>query len=54
MPDGDGTASAGMLRASVAAGVSGPVVILSGETDLTSAAQLSALISAQLPGERAS
>jgi anti-anti-sigma factor len=39
-----------MLRASVAAGVSGPVVILSGETDLTSAGQLSALIIAQLSG----
>jgi stage II sporulation protein AA (anti-sigma F factor antagonist) len=50
MPDGDGTAPAGMLRASVAAGVSGPVVILSGETDLTSAGQLSALITAQLSG----
>ena len=50
MPDGDSTASAGMLRATVAAGVSGPVVILSGETDLTSAGQLSALITAQLSG----
>ena len=39
-----------MLRASVAAGMSGPVVILSGETDLTSAGQLSALITAQLSG----
>jgi anti-anti-sigma factor len=50
MPDGDSIAPAGMLRASVAAGVSGPVVILSGETDLTSAGQLSALITAQLSG----
>ena len=50
MPDGDSTAPAGMLRASVAAGVSGPVVILSGETDLTSVGQLSALITAQLSG----
>ena len=50
MPDGNGTAPAGMLRASVAAGISGPVVILSGETDLTSAGQLSALIAAQLSG----
>jgi len=50
MPDGDSAAPAGMLRASVAAGVSGPVVILSGETDLTSTGQLSALITAQLSG----
>lgn len=50
MPDGDGTDPAGVLRASVAAGVSGPVVILSGEADLTSAGQLSALITAQLSG----
>src|SRR5215472_2078795 len=50
MPDGDSAALDGMLRASVAAGVSGPVVILSGETDLTSTAQLSALITAQLSG----
>ena len=50
MSDGDSTAPVGMLRASVAAGMSGPVVILSGETDLTSAGQLSALIAAQLSG----
>ena len=50
MPDGDGAALDGALRASVAAGISGPVVILSGETDLTSAGQLSALIAAQLSG----
>ncbi|MGH3258618.1 MAG: STAS domain-containing protein [Streptosporangiaceae bacterium] len=40
-----------MLRASVAAGPSGPVIILSGEADITSAAELSALISAHLPAE---
>jgi anti-anti-sigma factor len=40
----------GTLEASVAAGVSGPVIMLSGEADLTSAAELSALISAQLDG----
>jgi anti-anti-sigma factor len=39
----------GMLEASVAAGVSGPVIVLSGEADLTNVAELSALISAQLP-----
>jgi len=50
MPDGDSAALGGALRASVAAGVSGPVVILSGEADLTSAGQLSALITAQLSG----
>lgn len=50
MPDGDSAALDGMLRASVAAGVSGPVVILSGEADLTSVGQLSALITAQLSG----
>lgn len=42
MPDG-------MLRASVVAGPSGPVIVLSGEADITSAPELSALISAQLP-----
>ena len=50
MPDGDSAAPGGMLEASVAAGVSGPVLILSGEADLTSAGQLSALIAAQLSG----
>ena len=50
MPDGDGAALDGALRASVAAGISGPVVILSGEADLTSVGQLSALITAQLSG----
>jgi anti-anti-sigma factor len=48
MPDGDSAALEGMLRASVTAGASGPIVILSGEADLTSAGQLSALIAAQL------
>jgi anti-anti-sigma factor len=37
-----------MLEASVAAGRSGPVIVLSGEADLTNVAELSALISAQL------
>ena len=37
-----------MLEASVAAGTSGPVIVLSGEADLTSVAALSAVISAQL------
>lgn len=50
MPDGDGAVPAGTLEASVAAGVSGPVVVLSGEADLTCAGQLSALITAQLAG----
>jgi len=51
MADGDSAA----LRATVAAGVSGPVVVLSGEADLTSVGQLSALITSQRhPGERAS
>jgi anti-sigma B factor antagonist len=38
----------GTLRASVAAGQSGPLITLSGEADLADAAELSALISAQL------
>ena len=37
-----------MLTARVAAGESGPVIVLSGEADLTTVAQLSALITAQL------
>ena len=37
-----------MLQASVAAGPSGPVITLSGETDLTTVARVSALISGQL------
>ena len=39
-----------MLRASVTAGASGPVIALSGEADVSSAAQLSELITAQLSG----
>jgi anti-sigma B factor antagonist len=38
------------LEASVAAGPSGPVITLSGETDLVSLAALSALLSRQLAG----
>lgn len=38
----------GTLEASVAAGESGPLIILAGEADLTSAGQLSALITGQL------
>ena len=38
------------LEASVAAGETGPVLLLAGEADLTSAAQLSELIAAQLAG----
>jgi anti-anti-sigma factor len=37
-----------MLTASVAAGETGPVIILAGEADLTTAGQLSALITGQL------
>ena len=48
MPDGDRPVPQGMHTASVAAGVSGPVIVLSGEADLASVAQLSALITAQL------
>jgi anti-anti-sigma factor len=48
MPDGDGGAGQGMLTARVAAGESGPVIVLSGEADLTTVAQMSALITAQL------
>ena len=50
MPVGDGAVPRGMLTASVAAGISGPVIVLSGEADLTCAGQLSALITAQLSG----
>jgi anti-sigma B factor antagonist len=50
MPDGDGAVPQGMLKASVAAGESGPVIVLSGEADLTCAGELSALITAQLAG----
>ena len=38
------------LRASVSAGESGPVITLSGETDLTTVAELSELVTAQLSG----
>lgn len=50
MPDDDSAVPQGMLKASVAAGESGPVIRLSGEADLTTAAQLSAMITAQLSG----
>jgi anti-anti-sigma factor len=40
----------GMLRASVTAGESGPVIILAGEADLSIAEQLSALITGQMAG----
>jgi len=40
-----------MLTALVAAGESGPVIVLSGEADLTCAGQLSALITAELARE---
>lgn len=50
MPGGDGAAGQGMLTAQVAAGASGPVIVLSGEADLTCAGQLSALMTAQLSG----
>jgi len=48
MADGDGAAPLGMLAASVAAGESGPVIMLSGEADMATAGQLSALVTAQL------
>ena len=38
------------LRASVSAGESGPVITLSGETDMTTVAELSELVTAQLSG----
>ena len=38
------------LRASVSAGESGPVITLSGETDITTAAELGELVTAQLSG----
>jgi anti-anti-sigma factor len=50
MPDSDRAAGHGTLTAQVAAGESGPVIVLSGEADLTTAGQLSALITAQLAG----
>lgn len=50
MPGSDSAAGQGMLTAQVAAGETGPVIVLSGEADLTTVAQLSALIAAQLAG----
>ena len=38
------------LRASVSAGESGPVITLSGEADMTTVAELSELVTAQLSG----
>jgi anti-sigma B factor antagonist len=38
------------LRASVSAGEAGPVITLSGETDITTVAELSELVTAQLSG----
>ena len=40
----------GMLRASVEAEESGPVIVLAGEADMTCAGQLGALITGQLAG----
>lgn len=40
----------GMLRTSVVAGESGPVVVLAGEADLTCVGQLGVLITGQLAG----
>ena len=40
----------GWLEAAVAAGPSGPVITLSGETDVTTVAELSELVAAQLSG----
>jgi anti-anti-sigma factor len=48
MAGGDGDVPQSMLKTSVAAGRSGPVIMPSGEVDLTTVAQLSALLSAQL------
>jgi anti-sigma B factor antagonist len=39
-----------LLRASVSAGESGPVITLSGEADVTTVAELSELVTAQLSG----
>lgn len=49
-PPADGTEPVmhGILKASVAAGESGPLIILAGEADLTTAEQLSELITGQL------
>jgi anti-sigma B factor antagonist len=48
MPDGNGPACQGMLTVRVVAGESGPVIVLSGEADLTTVDQLSDVITAQL------
>jgi hypothetical protein len=37
-----------MFRASVTAGESGPLIVVSGEVDLTNAAELSELVTGQL------
>jgi anti-anti-sigma factor len=39
-----------MLHAAVTAGPSGPVIVLAGEADLTTAAELSQLLAGQLDG----
>ena len=39
-----------MLHAAVTAGPSGPVIVLAGEADLTTAAELNQLLAAQLDG----
>ena len=50
MPDGDSAVPRGPLTASVAAGESGPVIMLCGEAGPGSKAQLSALLARQLAG----
>jgi anti-sigma B factor antagonist len=40
-----------VFHASVAAGESGPLVVLTGEVDITNAAELSELVTGQLTGE---
>jgi anti-anti-sigma factor len=46
----DRSAPVSTLRASVSAGESGPVITLSGETDMSTVAELSELVTAQLSG----
>lgn len=48
MPDGDRAGPQGPLTVSVAAGASGPVIVLSGQADLTCVGRLSAPITAHL------
>jgi anti-anti-sigma factor len=48
MPDGDGAPQQSTLSAWVTAGQLGPVLVLSGEADVTCTEQLSALLTAQL------